>query len=286
MFGELPKLTIIVVFLILTLLYAIKFILRKEIPFASYINYLWIYFLIFSVAEIFSFKVAVWILAILCFWSLREYFSLIDIRLQDRWGIIGAYLSIPFMIYYIQIDWYGMFIVSIPVYAFLMIPFLIAIGGKESKGIIFSTGAIDFGMFLFVYCLGHIGYLALYSRWMAIMLIINVVICDIIMYFIQKKTIPMLKSIMLKYFISSPFTVLITVLLSNWTTIPTGHSISLGLMIPVLIIIGNHTINYIKFDLGIDEKNMCPGRGAVIDNMKSIFYSAPVVFHYIRYFLK
>ena len=67
------------------------------------------------------------------------------------------------MIRFIQIDWYGMFIISIPVYAFLVIPFLIALGGKQTEGTVFSIGAIDFGLFLLVYCIGHIGYLAFFS---------------------------------------------------------------------------------------------------------------------------
>ena len=30
--------------------------------------------------------------AVFSFAALREYFSLVDIRLQDRWGILAAYL--------------------------------------------------------------------------------------------------------------------------------------------------------------------------------------------------
>ena len=67
----------------------------------AYLRYLWVYFLVFCTAELFSITTALWLLAVVCFVSLREYFSLLDIRLQDRWGILGAYLVIPFMIYYI-----------------------------------------------------------------------------------------------------------------------------------------------------------------------------------------
>ena len=91
-------------------------------------------------AEITSLTAAVWILALLSFWMLREYFSLVEVRIQDRLGILGAYLSIPFMTYFIQIGWYGMFIISIPVYAFLAMPLLISIGGTEYRGTVFSIG--------------------------------------------------------------------------------------------------------------------------------------------------
>ena len=82
-----------------------------------YLRALWVLFGVLCAAEWVGFGVAIWLLALFSFAALREYFSLVDIRLQDRWGILAAFLSIPFMIVLIQIDWYGFFIVSIPVYA-------------------------------------------------------------------------------------------------------------------------------------------------------------------------
>ncbi len=38
-------------------------------------------------------------------------------------------------------------------------------------------------------------------------------------------------------------------------------------------------------DLGVDENTLRPGRGQVIANLRSFLYTAPAVFHYIRYFL-
>lgn len=46
------------------------------------------------------------------------------------------------MILFIQVDWYGMFIISIPVYAFLVILSLIALGGKQAEGTVFSIDAL------------------------------------------------------------------------------------------------------------------------------------------------
>ena len=78
--------------------------------------------------------------------------------------MVAAYLAIPFMFWFIQTDWYGMFIISIPVYAFLVIPIAITVGGRDAEGSVLSIGALDLGLFLLVYCIGHIGYLALVLR--------------------------------------------------------------------------------------------------------------------------
>jgi len=285
MYQEITKIALITVTLGLSLFLIFEFMKKVVSPFTRYVKYLWVFFTFFCIVEIFSFSIGIWLLAIMSFWSLREYFSLVDIRLQDRWGIMGAYLSIPFMFYYIQSDWYGMFVVSIPVYSFLAIPFLLAIGGKPTKGIVFSIGAIDLGIFLFVYCLGHIGYLSLFSIRVAMILILNIVVCDILAYCIRDKIQNKVKDMAFRLFVPLPFTSIVTLLLSKWTNIPPDHSIVLGLMIPVLIVIGNYTIKQIEADLGITKESLSPGKGEVIDNIKSVFYTAPVVFHYIRYFL-
>ena len=276
---------LICIFISLIIANIVKSVRKKRFFYNSYLTYTLIFFLSFSIARFLSFNAGLWVLAVLSFTALREYFSLIDIRLQDRLGILGAYLSIPFMYYFIQIDWYGMFIISIPVYSFLAIPLLVSLGGKETQGTVFSIGSIDFGLFLCVFCLGHLGYLMRFAIWKPVFLIINVAICDIIIYLIMNRIRGKLTGFLARYFIPLPFTVLTSVLLSPWTGIPPFHSIILGAMIPILVIIGHHTANYIKADLGVSDDVLFPGRGQILDNMKSLFYTAPVVFHYIRYFL-
>lgn len=276
---------VVAIFAALTVLALVLKAIRGPARVEAYVHYLWTLFLVFTLAEVISFGVAVWILVPLCFVGLREYFSLLNIRLQDRWGLWGAYLSIPFMVRFIQIDWYGMFIVSIPVYAFLIIPFLVALGGKQAEGTVFSIGAIDFGLFLLVYCTGHIGYLAFYSTWMAIVLLLNVAVCDLVAYGLGTWGRWPWTSIFVKYAASMPVTVVFTLATNGWTAIPWNHSLVLGALIPVLVAVGRYTIVYIELDLGIARDRLVPGRGRMIDSSASSLYAAPIVFHYIRYFL-
>jgi phosphatidate cytidylyltransferase len=278
--------SIVIIFGALSIVRIVTAMTRKRFLFDSYLGYSWLFFLSFAVSELVSFSIGVWILALISFWAIREYFSLINIRLQDRIAILGAYLSIPFIYYFIQIGWYGMFIVSIPVYVFLAIPFLVALGGRETEGTVFSIGAIDFGLFLFVFCIGHIGYLLYFSSWMAALLIINVLICDIANCLARQKIRTAWARLVVSYFLPALFTVAVSLALSGWTGIPPWHSTILALMIPILVLMGHHTGNYVKADLGIEEDLLVPGRGQILDNLQSLFYTAPVVFHYIRYFLK
>ena len=280
-----PLLTMLGIFVLLSLVVIIIMFGKKQYPYSSYFNYIWIFFLILLIADFSSFYLASWGWGILSFLILREYFSLVDLRLQDRLGVLASYLSIPFMMHFIHTDWYNMFIITIPVYSFLVIPFLISISGKESEGAIYSIGTIDFGLFLFVYCIGHLAYISFHSTWIAAMLILNIAICDTASFIIDNRIHTAWKKILFKYLVPIPITITLTLLLSDWTGIPGIHSIMLGLLIPALIIIGNHTIIYFESDLGIERDKLKPGRGLIIDNIKSILYTAPVVLHYIRYFI-
>ena len=281
-----PTFILLGIFVGLSIIVLARIVVGKRFFFDSYLTFTWVFFLSITISEIFAFSYGLWILAVVSFLALREYLSLVDIRLQDRLGILGAYLSIPFMYYFIHIGWYGMFIISIPVYAFLAVPLLVTLGGKETEGTVFSIGAIDFGLFLFVYCLGHIGYLLSYSVWMPVMLVLNVALCDLVGRILADRPLAIPVGLLARLFIPLPFTIGLARLLAGWTGIPPTHSMVLGAMIPLLAVMGRHTGNYVKADLGVSGEDLFPGQGQILDNLKSFFFAAPVVFHYIRYFLK
>ncbi|MFH0944781.1 MAG: phosphatidate cytidylyltransferase [Planctomycetota bacterium] len=272
------------IFALVSLYLVAGLVSRKHLPGCSYLASTWLLLLCLVVSEVFSFTLAIWLLAFLSFFALREYSSLVDIRLQDRLGILGSYLAIPFMTVFIESDWYGMFIVSIPVYAFLAIPLLVTLGGREREGTVFSVGAINFGLLLAVYCIGHVGYLMLYSAWMAAVLVFSVVLCDLWSYVL--KGWPGSTGWLLRFLLPIPFTISLGLLLSGWSGIPVRHSIVLGILIPALALAGHHTFGYVKTDLGIRTANPLPGRGRLLDHLQSLFFAAPIVFHYIRYYLK
>jgi len=286
MISDPSRLALIAVFGVLTIVRMVRAFRRARFPFDSYLSYTWLFFMSFVLAEFVAYPIAVWLTALISFWAIREYFSLVSIRLQDRLALLGAYLSIPFMYYFIQIEWYGMFIVSIPVYAFLAVPLLVALGGKVAEGTVFSVGAIDFGLFLFVFCIGHIAYLLSYSSWMAALLIINVLICDLAIYLVRRRARTAGGRLIWSYLIPAPLVLVLSLAVSGWTEIPPTHSTILALMTPILVLMGHQAGRYVEADLGIQEDLLVPGRGQILDNLQSLFYAAPVMFHYIRYFLK
>ncbi len=282
---DIPVTSIFLAFGGLSILILIKDALRANARVEAYLKYLWIYFLIFSVAELLSLAAAIWILAVVSFVTLREYFSLLAIRLQDRWGLWGAYLAIPFMFYFVQIESYDIFIISIPIYTFLVIPFLVALGGGETEGTVFSVGAIDFGLFLLVYCAGHIGYLMVFSTWAAVLLVLNVAICDSVAFLLASIKQGPWPGNFLRFLVSIPLTALLSFAFSSLADIPWLHALIIGIIIPVVVAVGRYTMAYIEADLGIAIDYEYLRRGRLINSSCSLLFAAPVVFHYIRHFL-
>ena len=56
--------------------------------------------------------------AFISFLALKEFFSIVPMRLSDRRVAFWAYLAIPLQYYWVAMGWYGMFIIFIPVYVF------------------------------------------------------------------------------------------------------------------------------------------------------------------------
>lgn len=274
-----PSVFSLIAVALLTLFWAGSYFYKGRLSGPAGLRVIWVLFLAIALSEWHSFTWAIWILALLSFCSLREFFSLVDIRLEDRWGILVSYLSIPSMFYLVQINWYGLFIIAIPVYTFLLMPFFVALGHKP-RGIVFSVGVLDFGLFFYVFCMGHICYLIFFSARMAMLTVLTVMIADTIARYLHDKSYGW------RYLGQILAILPVCLLLSKWSGIPPLHCAGLGILIPLLSCMGQFTLREIEHDLGIRGHRLQPGRGRTIDALKSYLFTAPVVFHYLRWFLK
>jgi len=73
----------------------------------------------FTLCILLNQTVAIFFLAFISYLALKEYLSLIPTRRIDREVLLFAYLAIPIRYYWAAIDWYGMFILFVPVWVFL-----------------------------------------------------------------------------------------------------------------------------------------------------------------------
>lgn len=260
----------------------------------------WVMISVFILALFLGRKVSLFFLAFISFMALKEYFSIIPIRRVDRRVLFWAYISIIIQYYLIAINWYSMFLIFIPVYAFLFLPFRLELTGKP-EGFLRSIGTVQWGLMLLVFNLSHMGYLLVlpehHDRWnlgpaLLFYFVFLTQFNDVMQYvwgksFGKYKIIPSIspnKTIagFLGGIIS---TVIASILLyKHLSLLSFNHAVFAGLIISVAGFIGDITISAVKRDLKIkDTSKAIPGHGGILDRVDSLTYTAPLFFHFVKY---
>jgi phosphatidate cytidylyltransferase len=260
----------------------------------------WIMITIFSLALVLSRRAALIFFGLVSFLALKEYFSIIPTRRADRRVLFWAYLCIPIQYLVAAQGRYGMFLIFLPVYAFLLIPLrMITIG--ETKDYLRAISTIHWGLMTTVFSISHVAFLLVLSEHNN-----QIVGAGLVLYlafltqfndvaqFIWGKTLGKRKIIpkvspnkTWEGFLGGvATTTLLGGLLSPLLT-PMSWPMGLaaGAIIGVGGFIGDVTISALKRDLEIkDTGNMLPGHGGILDRIDSLTYTAPLFFHFIFFF--
>ena len=255
---------------------------------------------IFIIAMLMDPMISLIMMGFLSFLAFKEYLSLIPTRRADRRVLLWAYLSIPLQYYWISIAWYGVFIIFIPVYMFLLLPIRMLLIG-ETQGFLKAAGTLHWGLMITVFCLSHAAYLLVLpdavnpiagSAGLLLFLIFLTEFNDVLQYVWGKllgkhKIIPKVSpNKTWEGFLGGLVTTtLLATLLAPWLTPLTFlQSIFFGALIATAGFFGDVTLSALKRDLGIkDSGNILPGHGGILDRVDSLTYTAPLFFHGLIY---
>ena len=97
--------------------------------------------------------------AVISFLALREFLSLAPVRREDRLIILLAYLAIIPSYALLFANRYGIYLVFIPVWAFLIVPFLMACIG-QTRAYLTTAATFHWGLMTCVFNLGFAAYLS------------------------------------------------------------------------------------------------------------------------------
>lgn len=256
--------------------------------------------IIFTIALVIHSTVSLIFLALLCFLALKEYFSLIPTNRSHRAVLFWAYLSIPIQFTFIYFGFYGMFIIFIPVYMFLFIP-IQAIFIGETKGFLQSMGSVQWGLMLMVFSLSHLAYLIVLpgekstvpGASLVLFLVILTQANDVFQFLFGKafgkhKIVPKVspnktwEGFVGGILATTILSLCIAPFLTPFTLL--GMIIA-GIYISIMGFIGDVNISALKRDLNIkDTSQAIPGHGGILDRVDSLTYTAPLFFHFVRFF--
>ncbi|MBM3225495.1 MAG: phosphatidate cytidylyltransferase [Candidatus Tectomicrobia bacterium] len=238
--------------------------------------------------------------AFLTFWALKEYVTLLHTRPADHRSLLLAFCAIPMQYYWIGIDWYGMAIIFIPVYMFLILPAQLVLA-QDTQGFVASASQMQWGLMAFVFGLSHLGLLltlpltapvTVHGRTLLLFLVFVVEISDVLQY-VWGKTLGRRKILPLvspnktwEGFIGGiASAVLCSLLMRFLTPFRIGETLLVALLITVAGFAGGAVMSAVKRDFGVkDFGQLIPGHGGMLDRVDSLCYAAPLFFHYVRYF--
>lgn len=261
----------------------------------------WMIVAVFAAAVLFNRTLSVTILGFVSFLAFKEYLSLIPTRRADHRVLFWAYLSIPVQFYWVWIGWYGLFIIFIPVYMFLLLPMRMILIG-ETQGFLRAIGTLQWGLMITVFSLSHMAFMLVLppeknpaggAMGLLIYLVFLTEINDVAQYiwgksFGKRKVAPKVSpnKTVAGFLGGVATTTLLAVVLAPWLTpLLRYEALGAGMLIGLAGFVGDVTISALKRDLGVkDSGSMLPGHGGILDRLDSLTYTAPLFFHYV-YFL-
>lgn len=264
------------------------------------VNSWWVMVALLAAALLAGWQATAVLFTAISFMALREFLSLAPTRREDRMIILAAYLAIPLNYAFIGIDRYGIYLVFIPVYAFLMTPFLMAIAG-QTRGYLASVALFHFGLMTCVY---NIGYVALLMRradpalpagvaGMVLLLLVATEFNDVAQYVWGKllgrhKIVPTVSpNKTWEGFIGGWLSTAALIWFAGPLLAPM-HGVGLAviaLTLPVAGFAGDVTMSAIKRDIGVkDTSKLIPGHGGILDRLDSLTFTAPLFFHLMAFF--
>ncbi len=237
---------------------------------------------------------------LLSFVALRELITLTPTRRADHRTLFWAFfVFVPVQYGLVYSEWYGLFAIFIPVYAFLFVPVRSALAG-DTQDFLARTAKIQWGLMLAVYCVSHApallmlqipGYAGEGAK-LLLYLVIVVQLSDVLQYVFGKtlgrhRIVPQVSPNKTWEGFLGGVGAATLIGAGLWWVTPFSPWAAAGiaLLINLAGFAGGLCLSAIKRDLGVkDFGTLIEGHGGVMDRIDSLCFAAPLFFHVVRYF--
>ena len=259
----------------------------------------WVIIVLFSLAILSPHWLALTFFALVSFMALKEFLTLAPSRQTDRMPLLWMFIAIPINYWLIGINWYGMFVVFIPVYAFLFLPVRMVIAG-DTQGFLRFVSQHHWSLMTTVFAFSHVAFLLVLpddgkqTGALLVLFLVGLTEFNDIAQYLWGKSIGRIK-VMPKVSPNKTLAGLVggvvTTTLMAAVLGPVMTPLNLPLSLLAVFIIGlsgfcgDVVMSAIKRDIGVkDSGTLLPGHGGILDRLDSLIFTAPVFFHFIRYF--
>ena len=233
------------------------------------------------------------------FIALREFITLTPTRRADHRTLFWAFfVFVPVQYWLVATQWYGLFVIFIPVYAFLFVPVRSVLAG-DTEDFLARTAKIQWGLMVAVYCVSHApallmldipGYAGENAK-LLLYLIVVVQLSDVLQYVFGKtlgrhKIVPKVSPN--KTWEGTVGGIAAATLIGTalWWVTPFSpwEAAGIALVVNLAGFAGGLCMSAIKRDRGIkDFGSLIQGHGGVLDRIDSLCFAAPLFFHLVRY---
>ena len=232
------------------------------------------------------------------FYALREYLTLAYSRRGDHGAMAACFfIALPLQYYLVAIEYYGLYSIFIPVYAFLLLPILSAFA-QDTKRFLERSAKIQWGLMMCVFCVSHVPALltlqipGFEGRHLLLIAYLVIVVqgSDVLQYVWGKllgkrKVAPELSpSKTWEGLVGGVASATVLGAALYWLTPFTPwQSAGIALLLCMMGFLGGLVMSAIKRDRGVkDWGDMIEGHGGMLDRLDSIVFAAPVFFHVVR----
>lgn len=259
------------------------------------------------------FMVAIFVLAILSggigsvilfgltsFLALREFVTMTPTRPGDHRTLVWLFFIItPVQYWLVGTSWYGLFVIFIPVYAFLFIPLRNVLSGDYER-FLERTAMVQWALMICVYCVSHAPALLTLdipgfegqNGKLLFFFVLVVQASDVLQYIWGKtcgrhKIAPTISpNKTWEGFVGGIASATLLGTLLWWATpFNPWQAAVMSLAITLMGFAGGLVMSAIKRDRGVkDYGTLIQGHGGVMDRIDSLCFSAPIFFHLTRYF--
>ncbi|ARU05493.1 phosphatidate cytidylyltransferase [Comamonas serinivorans] len=236
---------------------------------------------------------------LISFYALREFITLAYTRRGDHYAIAAAfYIGLPVQYLLVWIEWYGLYSIFIPVYAFLVLPILAALGSDTTR-FLERTAKVQWGLMICVFCISHVPALltlpipGFQGRNLLLIAFLVIVVqgSDVLQYVWGKllgrrKVAPELSpSKTWEGLIGGVASATLLGAGLYWATPFTPWQAgAMAFLICLMGFLGGLVMSAIKRDRGVkDWGTMIEGHGGMLDRLDSVIFAAPIFFHVVRY---